>query len=226
MSESAASIAQRVRIALASESADLESWLTPGSGISIEGALRTGVSRTPTGPLRESYGTSFASLSTAQGHPARADFFDLEEGKLTSVTTLVDAEGEGTDTVRRALSEYVARVGRGDAEATLALFGDDPYVEDPVGTPGQQGRAAVEAFYHRAVESIRGTELLAEPIAAHAGLGCVCFHVDLELRGTPQRIEVIDRMTFDAEGQISSMRAFWGRANRSSRIVAGVPRHS
>lgn len=129
-------------------------------------------------------------------------------------TTEVNAHTRAT---QRALEAYVEHVGASDLEATLALFAADCWVEDPVGTPRHEGRAAVEAFYAGALGNITRTRRIGPVRATPAGPGAVAFSVELDWGETPLAIDVIDVMTLDEGGLITSMRAFWGKMNRHER---------
>ena len=117
---------------------------------------------------------------------------------------------------RQALAQYVERVGRADAEATLLLYSGECDVEDPVGTPVHRGRAAVETFYRGGLSAITRTSPLSAAVVS-GNVGAIAFRVELALPDRAIAIEVIDVMTFDDDHLFTSMRAFWGRVNRLAR---------
>ena len=169
------------------------------------------------GPLRTTYGDeyAFASAREAGGDIARVDVIRLDRHHLVADwQTILNAELASADRTRDALGDYVTRVGRGDASATLELFGETCWVEDPVGTPVHNGRDAVEAFYRNGLSTITATTLLGAPVAPHGRIGAVAFSVSLTMKERPLTLDVIDVMRFAEDGQIESMRAFWGRENR------------
>jgi len=88
-----------------------------------------------------------------------------------------------------------------------ALYAPDATVEDPVGSPARKGRDEIAAFYEVLTGRQRSTQLLALRIAGDEA----AFHFRVVSGSGAERstIEPIDVMSFDAEGQITSMRAFW-----------------
>jgi len=115
-----------------------------------------------------------------------------------------------TARMRAALQGYLDALNRNDADAVLALYNDHPTVEDPVGSPPLVGREAVEAFYRKVASLPLRLELAAPIRASHGTAAAMAFDVLVGVPGQGQRISVIDVMTFDADGRIASMKAYWG----------------
>ncbi|QNG20143.1 steroid delta-isomerase [Rhodococcus triatomae] len=112
-----------------------------------------------------------------------------------------------TDTVRR----YLDAVATGTAAQIAGLYAPDATVEDPVGSAPHRGTEAVTAFYAALENLRRSTELLALRVAGNEA--AFHFRVRTEIDGNAHVIEPIDVMTFDDEGRITSMRAFWSAAD-------------
>ena len=110
--------------------------------------------------------------------------------------------------MKAALQAYVDRFNNGDVDGVGALYADDATLEDPVGTAPKAGKAAIIAFYRDAIAT--GAKLsLAAPIrGSHGDSAAMAFNVAIASAGI--RINVIDVMTFNDDGAITSMRAFWG----------------
>ena len=51
------------------------------------------------------------------------------------------------DTKIRAVETYVAGYAAGDVDTILSIFAEDAVLEDPVGTPAHQGKAALRGFF-------------------------------------------------------------------------------
>ncbi|MEO3784453.1 nuclear transport factor 2 family protein [Actinocorallia sp. B10E7] len=104
-----------------------------------------------------------------------------------------------------ALQAYVDGFAKGDAESVIALFAENAVVEDPVGTPEKRGEEIAE-FYRNAVGA--GAKLILEgPIrGSHGSSAAMAFTVEMP----GMKIFVIDAFTFDDEGKVTSMRAYWG----------------
>ncbi|HKY14255.1 MAG TPA: nuclear transport factor 2 family protein [Microthrixaceae bacterium] len=112
---------------------------------------------------------------------------------------------------RATIERYVDRHTAGDIDGILECFSADAVAEDPVGTPPHVGRDALRTFFE--------------------GTHALCDRLDLELTGTirvaganaafPMKanshigddvisVEIIDVMTFDDDGRITTMKAYWG----------------
>ncbi|MBW2272319.1 MAG: nuclear transport factor 2 family protein [Deltaproteobacteria bacterium] len=111
------------------------------------------------------------------------------------------------------MSRYLELVGAGDVEGVLALFSDSASVEDPVGgPPGTHvvGLEAVATFFRNGFARSRPAPELSGPIVTTGGdEAAMLFTLRLELRGRLFELDVIDVVTFDADGRIASLRAFW-----------------
>lgn len=108
--------------------------------------------------------------------------------------------------MKQALQTYIDAFNAGDAAAISGLYADDAVVEDPVGNPPLNGRAAIEEFYTNAIAG--GAKLsLDGPIrGSHGDRAAMAFTVDVP----GMRIRAIDVMTFGADGRIIRMEAHWG----------------
>ncbi|MCR8641310.1 nuclear transport factor 2 family protein [Paenibacillus sp. N1-5-1-14] len=112
--------------------------------------------------------------------------------------------------MKAALQSYVDNFNAGNAEGVIALFAQNATVEDPVGEQPLEGMEAITAFYTQVIAS--GSKLtLAAPIrGSHSNSAAMAFVVESNMDGQIIHINVIDVMTFDESGKISSMRAYWG----------------
>lgn len=112
--------------------------------------------------------------------------------------------------MKQAMQAYIDRYNADDLEGVVGLYADDATVEDPVGTPLKQGKAAIRDFYAYAMKT--GARLaLAAPIrGSHGDSAAMAFDVTLNMPEGRMIIRVIDVMSFDAEGRFKTMRAFWG----------------
>lgn len=108
--------------------------------------------------------------------------------------------------MKSVLQQYLDGFNTGDAAALAALFADDAVIEDPVGTPPIQGRAAVEEFYRNAVAAGAKLSLDAPIRGSHGDRAAMAFTVDVP----GLRIRAIDVMTFGPDGRIIRMDAHWG----------------
>ena len=117
--------------------------------------------------------------------------------------------------VRAVVTAYLDAVASGSAEAVAALYAPDATVEDPVGSVVRRGRDAIEEFDRALAGSDVSTELLAVRVCGlHAAFS---FRVTTRLDGKAYVVEPIDVMSFDADGAITTMRAFWGPGDMTVR---------
>lgn len=109
--------------------------------------------------------------------------------------------------IRQVMTRYPELVTKGDLDAIVALYHPDATVEDPIGSETRVGHDAIRAFY--ATSAGRVLMKLTGPVRAAAGEGAAPYRVLLGAEGQQQVIDIIDVMTFDGAGAITSMRAFW-----------------
>ncbi|MEJ6656165.1 MAG: steroid Delta-isomerase [Pseudomonas sp.] len=115
--------------------------------------------------------------------------------------------------MKQALNSYLEAFNAGDVAGIVALYADDATVEDPVGTEVRSGRKPIEEFYGYAVAT--GAKLrLDSPIrASRSNFAAMAFTVSVNHEGHDSQFRVIDVMSFDENGKIASMRAFWGESD-------------
>ena len=115
--------------------------------------------------------------------------------------------------MREALTLYLQYVGERNLDGILELFADDILVEDPVGgAKGTyiEGREAVGAFFREGFARSQPVPTLTGPIRTTLGnQAAMPFTLRLVLGGRAHEIDVIDVVSFDADGKISRLRAFW-----------------
>jgi len=117
------------------------------------------------------------------------------------------------DQMVAAVLAYVDAFTRHDTEAVVRLYAADATVEDPVGTPPHQGVEAIRSFYARSIQT-GATLRLEGPVRTASNLAAFAFSANVpSLEGPARRIDVIDTFTFDSNGKITAMRAFWSAAN-------------
>ena len=112
--------------------------------------------------------------------------------------------------MREAMQAYIDAFNRQDLAAIVNLYAEDATVEDPVGSELKRGRAEIEAFYKTALETGAQLKLSAPIRASHGDSAAMAFEVALHYQGQDMVIHVIDVMTFNAAGQYTSMKAYWG----------------
>lgn len=112
------------------------------------------------------------------------------------------------DELKAFVTRYLDTVVNGSAEDVAALYAEDATLEDPVGGGEVHiGRQAIAGFYKNTDGLEIGTELLSFRAGGHEAAFVFAITV-----GT-MRIEPIEVMTFNSEGQITAMKAYWGPAD-------------
>lgn len=114
------------------------------------------------------------------------------------------------DRMRAAMQAYIDGFNNDDVEAVIALYAQDATVEDPVGSEPLRGIEAIADFYRMAFKTGAKLSLSAPIRTSHGDAAAMAFEVHLQLEQGPSVIQVIDVMTFNAEGKFVSMRAYWG----------------
>jgi steroid delta-isomerase len=105
------------------------------------------------------------------------------------------------------MKRYVQLMCESNADAILELYADDATAEDPVGGQVIQGREALHGFYAATSPNLQVE--LAGPVCV-AGKECAApMLAELTMNDNKLYIDVIDVMTFNDDGKITSMRAFW-----------------
>jgi len=117
------------------------------------------------------------------------------------------------DEVRQVFERYVAAVSAHDHETAVSLFAPGATARDPVDGPelDASGLGEVIAGSAAVVRSVR----LSGPVRISAD----CHHAaapieaEVDFGGGAQVMSVVDVMTFDDDGRITSMAAYYGPAN-------------
>jgi steroid delta-isomerase len=117
-----------------------------------------------------------------------------------------------TEANAKTVNRYLELLAKGQADAIADLYATDATVEDPVGGEVHIGRQAIHGFY----SNVPGTNNETEVVTLRALGNEVAFFwrliADLG-EGGKMSIEIISVMTFDDDGKIASMKAYWGPDN-------------
>ena len=112
--------------------------------------------------------------------------------------------------MRAALESYVARINSGDRDGVLALFSPDAIIEDPVGSPAKAGEA-ITAWFDDTIAFATQIRPVAPIRGSHGDAAALMFDVTFQPPGGPAMlIRSLDVCTFDREGRITSLKAYWG----------------
>jgi steroid delta-isomerase len=108
----------------------------------------------------------------------------------------------------KTVQRYLELAAQGNVDGIVDLYADDGTVEDPVGSDVHIGREAIRGFYSMVPTGDNAAELFTLRALGHEAAFFWALTVDLG--GNRVRIEIISTMTFNADGRIASMKAYWG----------------
>jgi steroid delta-isomerase len=109
--------------------------------------------------------------------------------------------------MKEKMLAYIDAFNARDAEAVANLYAADASLEDPVGSDPMHGREQILAFYRHAIQT-GATLKLAAPVRGSQG-NAAAMAFDVTAGGGTMIIRVIDVMTFNENGEFTSMRAYW-----------------
>ena len=116
-------------------------------------------------------------------------------------------------TIDATIDAYLAAFTAGDRDGYLGCFAPDAWLEDPVGTPRHEGREAIGAFWDESRGLADSIEL--RPLGLRIVIGheaAFTFQARPRLGDETYALDIIDHMTFDDEGRITTLRAFFDPA--------------
>ncbi|MDQ6523222.1 nuclear transport factor 2 family protein [Nocardioides sp. LHD-245] len=115
--------------------------------------------------------------------------------------------GASRETILETIQTYVDLVATGASADVVALYADGATVEDPVGSEVRTTREQIAEFY----AALDGLEQTGRLLFARVAGNEAAFSFELVTKAGDQTYTLapIDVMTFDDDGRITSMRAFW-----------------
>lgn len=121
--------------------------------------------------------------------------------------------GASRDTILETIQQYVDLVATGSSADVVALYADGATIEDPVGSEVRTTRESIAEFYG----TLEGLEQSATLLHVRIAGNEAAFAFELVTRAGDQTYTLapIDVMTFDDDGRILSMRAFWSGEDMS-----------
>ena len=111
------------------------------------------------------------------------------------------------DEIRSVMERYAKLMCDGDADGIAGLYSDDCFVEDPVGGNPIQGIEAVRGFYAATSPNLQVE--VSGPICVAGNHCAMPMLAELTMNDQKSYLDVIDVMTFDDDGKITSMKAYW-----------------
>ena len=111
------------------------------------------------------------------------------------------------DEIRAAMQRYAKLMCDSDADGIIDLYADGCSVEDPVGGQPLSGKETIRGFYAATSPNLQVE--ITGPICVAGNHCAVPMVAELTMNDQKSYIDVIDVMTFDDGGKITSMKAYW-----------------
>ena len=114
----------------------------------------------------------------------------------------------------KTVNRYLELAAKGKVDEIVELYAVDGTVEDPVGGEVHIGREAIRGFYSKIPAGNNETEMFT--LRALGQEAAFYWALTIEVGDNRMKIEIISTMTFNDDGKIASMKAYWGPENVSS----------
>jgi steroid delta-isomerase len=112
-------------------------------------------------------------------------------------------------TIERTIREYAGAWKARDRDAWLNTFAEAATQEDPVGGGVRRGRREIGEFWDRAMAQYRSVEIRPRQIVIVGHEAAMVWIIDATSSASRRTFEGVDIFTFDDEGRIVSVRAYW-----------------
>ena len=111
----------------------------------------------------------------------------------------------------KTVKRYLELAGDGNVDGIVDLYADDATVEDPVGSEVHIGRQAIHGFYSLVPDTEKKTEVIS--LRTVGNEAAFYWTLTVDLGGNRVCIDIISTMTFNDDGTIASMKAYWTPEN-------------
>ena len=116
--------------------------------------------------------------------------------------------------VQQVFERYTAALTARDYDAALALFAPDATALDPVDGPPLENLDALRAVITGSADVVRGVRLVGPVrVSADCRHGAAPIEAEVDFGGGPQIMSVVDVLTFDDDGRVTSLTAYYGPSN-------------
>ena len=116
--------------------------------------------------------------------------------------------------IRVTVERYTQVFSAGDKEGYVGLFAADATLEDPVGAGVHTGTAAINAFWDQTREMTAEIELvITGPIRVAGNEAAFPGEARPLLGDDRMSVPIVDTLSFDDDGKITALRAFWDFAD-------------
>jgi steroid delta-isomerase len=111
--------------------------------------------------------------------------------------------------IRKLYDRYIDMVTKGDVDGIVALYADDATLEDPIGSELRVGLDAVRDFYSGNAGTVTMKRTGPVRVAGTGVDAATPIVVLMGPEGQQKALDIISVMTFDQDGKITTMRAWW-----------------
>ena len=113
--------------------------------------------------------------------------------------------------IRATVERYVDRHTAGDIDGIMSCFAPDARAEDPGGSEPHVGTEALRAFFEGSHALADKLEIQLTGMIRVAGTHAAAFPMKAisQIGDMTLVVEIIDVMTFDDDGRIKTMLAYW-----------------
>jgi steroid delta-isomerase len=119
--------------------------------------------------------------------------------------------------IRKVYQRYPDLLSKGDVDGIVELYAEDAVVEDPVGSELCIGKDAIRKFYQASAGRV--TLRVTGPVRIAGNEAATPMVIRFGPEGQQKALDVISNMSFDDEGRIKSMKAWW----RTEDIRSATP---
>lgn len=112
--------------------------------------------------------------------------------------------------MKQAITTYVERHCAGDIDGIVELFSADTVIRDPADQPPHVGTDAARAFFagsHELADTLILT--ITGPIRCAGNQAAFPMTAESHIGDLKLVVDIIDVMTFDDDGRIAEMNAYW-----------------
>ena len=111
----------------------------------------------------------------------------------------------------KTVQRYLELAAQGNVDGIVDLYAEDATVEDPVGSEVHIGRQAIHGFYSQIPDTDKSADVVT--LRTLGNEAAFFWTLNIDLGEGRIGIEIISTMTFNDDGKIASMKAYWSPEN-------------
>ena len=113
------------------------------------------------------------------------------------------------DQIETTIKSYVAALTNRDKDAFLNCFADDAVQIDPYPNAANKGRDAIGGFWDQQIGMAEALQFDIKEQVIAGDRAAVTWHITITAPGNKLQIKGVDIFTFDDNGQIGELTAYW-----------------